>query len=81
MDDDDDDDEDMDQMVPDEMEYTHEDSFKYRELVRQRDALRQQRQNASFQQYQPENNRNDGNLFLSINSGTSGMRGSHRSQP
>lgn len=45
--DDDDDDEDLDQLVPDEMDYTHEDSFKYRELTRQREAQRQQRQGSS----------------------------------
>lgn len=33
----DDEDEDLDELVPDEMDYTHEDSFRYLELQRQRE--------------------------------------------
>ena len=38
---DEDDDEDLYQLVPDEMDYTHEDSFKYLEMRRQGDEQKQ----------------------------------------
>lgn len=46
-DDDESEDEDLFQMVPDEMDYTHEDSFKYLEMRRQGDEVVQQKLNQS----------------------------------
>ena len=39
---DDEDEEDLEEIVPDEMDYTHEDSFRYLEMQRQRDESKKQ---------------------------------------